>query len=391
MESLLEQELLALGAGSVKVTRAGVAFQGPLEVAYRACLGSRIANRVLLPLKTFSAPTPEKLYGGVKSIRWSEHITPRQTLSVDFSSSKSDIEHTHFGALKTKDAICDQLRSVLGERPSVDSVDPDLRINVYVLENEATVSLDLSGQSLHRRGYREESVEAPLKENLAAAILMLAGWPDALKKGREAGQSSAMPALIDPMCGSGTIPIEAALMAVNRAPGLSRKRFGFMGWQGHVPALWARLVAEAQAAEIKDPKLLPRIAGYDRDSEAVRIAISHVEGAGLHGKVHIEKRELLDLAPLPGQEHGLVVMNPPYGERLGETEELKPVYKEMGDIFKKRFAGWEGYILTSNPDLAKAVGLKASRRFVLFNGAIECRLLKYEMYSGSKKVKESAL
>jgi 23S rRNA (guanine2445-N2)-methyltransferase / 23S rRNA (guanine2069-N7)-methyltransferase len=386
MEELLEQELRDLGAEAVETTRAGVAFRGSLETAYRACLYSRVANRVLLPLKTFSAPTPEKLYGGVKSIRWSDHLTPQQTIAVDFAVSQSQITHTHFGALKTKDAICDQLRSNTGERPSVDPKRPDIRINVYVLKDEATVSLDLSGDSLHRRGYRPEGEgggDASLKENLAAAMLMMAGWPEKLKKARESG--TALPSLIDPMCGSGTILCEAAQIAAHRAPGLGRDGYyGFLGWQGHVPALWKRLVEEAKKLEITDRKWLPRIDGFDRDPRAVRVAIANLAAAGFAGKVHVEKRDISELAPLEGQAAGIVVVNPPYGERLGETEELVPVYKSMGDIFKKRFAGWEGYILTSNPDLANAVGLKASRRFVLFNGALECRLLKYEMYEGKK-------
>lgn len=382
MEPLLEQELKALGAVAVEPTRAGVAFKGTLETAYRACLWSRVASRVLMPLKSFDAPTPEKLYGGVKSIRWSDHLTPRHTLAVDFASSQSGITHTHFGALKTKDAVCDQFRSVADERPSVDPVNPDVRINVYVMQDRATVSLDLSGQSLHRRGYREEGVDAPLKENLAAAMLLLAGWPEELRRGRESGR---MPMLIDPMCGSGTIPMEAALMAANRAPGLARDRHGFTGWLGHVPALWDRLCKEARAQEVTDPKSLPRIVGFDRDARAVRSATVNAERAGLRGLVHFEKRGLEALERPADQERGLVVVNPPYGERLGETEELKPVYKQMGDLFKQRFQGWDAYILTSNPDLAKCVGLKASRRFILFNGALECRLLKYEMFAGHRR------
>jgi 23S rRNA (guanine2445-N2)-methyltransferase / 23S rRNA (guanine2069-N7)-methyltransferase len=383
MEPLLEQEVRSLGASDVKVTRAGVSFRGPLETAYRLCLWSRVANRVLLPLKTFAAPNPEKLYGGVKSIRWSDHLTARQTIAVDFSSSQSQITHTHFGALKSKDAVCDQLRSVTGERPSVDPLRADIRINVYLLKDEATVSLDLSGQSMHRRGYREEGVEAPLKENLAAAILMNAGWPEALKKARESG--AALPAFMDPMCGSGTLPIEAALMAVDRAPGLAREHWGFTAWKGHVPALWDRVVAEARSREITDRKLLPRIVGYDRDPRAVRVAISNLERAGLTGKVHLEKRELSALEPVEPQ--GILAVNPPYGERLGEVEELKPTYKLMGDLFKQRFAGWDAFIFTSSSDLAKSVGLRPSRRIVLFNGAIECRLLKFEMYAGTHRAK----
>lgn len=386
MEPLLEQEIRALGGADVQTKRAGVSFSGGIEVAYRVCLESRIANRVLLPLKTFAAPNPEKLYGGVKSIRWTDHLTARETIAVDFSSSQSQITHTHFGALKTKDAICDQFRSVAGERPSVDPLRADIRINVYLLKDEATVSLDLSGQSMHRRGYREEGVEAPMKENLAAAILMFAGWPEALKKAREKGE--ALPAFLDPMCGSGTLPIEAALMAIDRAPGLARTHWGFSAWKKHEPALWDKLVAQARARELTDRKLLPRIVGYDRDPRAVRIALSNLERAGLAGKLHVEKRELSALEPV--EPRGILAVNPPYGERLGEEIELKPLYKQMGDLFKQRFAGWDCFIFTSSPELAKTVGLRPSRRYPLFNGALECRLLKFEMYAGSHKPKVDA-
>ncbi len=367
MSSLLAEELRALGATDVQETIAGASFKGTLETAYRACLWSRIANRILFPLKSFPASTPEKLYGGVKSIRWSDHLTPKNTIAVDFSSSQSKITHTHFGALKTKDAIVDQFRSTQGARPSVNPIQPDLRVNVYVHKDEATLSLDLSGESLHKRGYREEGRMAPLKENLAAAILMSAGWP-----------SVPSHSFVDPMCGSGTLPIEAAFMAARRAPGLKREHYGFLGWQGHVPALWKRLLEEARDLEIHDKKKLPRVVGYDADFRAVRVALANVERAGLRGRVHIEKRELTSAeAPTP---EGLIVLNPPYGERLGETEELKPLYKSIGDIFKQKFRGWTGAVFTSNPELAKCIGLKADRRVVLFNGAIECRLLKYALY-----------
>ncbi|MCM2321771.1 MAG: THUMP domain-containing protein [Oligoflexia bacterium] len=369
MEGLLAEEIRRLGIASVREARSGVYFEGPLEAAYRVCLWSRVANRVLLPLKKFPAPTPEKLYGGVKSIRWSDHLTARNTLAVDFSSSRSQITHTHFGALKVKDAIVDQFRSVQGSRPSVDPVRPDVRINVYLHEDEATVSVDLSGESLHLRGYREAGALAPLKENLAAAILLHAGWPE---------KAAASGAFMDPMCGSGTLPIEAALMASNVAPGLNRKYYGFLNWLGHVPGAWKRLLEEAEQVQIRDRKLLPKVVGYDQDFRAVRVALENLERSGMQGRVHIEKRELSACEPVAPS--GLIVLNPPYGERLGDVEELKPLYKTIGDTFKQRFKGWEGYVFTGSPELAKVVGLKATRRIVLYNGAIECRLLKYELY-----------
>jgi 23S rRNA (guanine2445-N2)-methyltransferase / 23S rRNA (guanine2069-N7)-methyltransferase len=368
LEALMGDELRSFGAHEVKETRAGVTFKGTLEMAYRVCLWSRVANRVLLPLKTFPAATPEKLYGGVKSIRWSDHFTPAETIAVDFASSHSAITHTLFGALKVKDAIVDQFRSVQGVRPSVDTVRPNIRINVYLHHDEATVSLDLSGESLHRRGYREEGVAAPLKENLGAAILLQAGieWP----------------AFMDPMCGSGTLPIEAAMIAANIAPGLRRKHYGFLRWQGHVPALWKRLLAEAEEVQVRNSKRLPRIVGYDADFRAVRVALANVERAGLHGKVHIEKREISACQAVA--ERGVLAVNPPYGERIGAESGIEPLYKELGDMLKQRFQGWEAYIFTGSPEGAGAIGLKPSRRYVMYNGAIECRLLKYELYAGRR-------
>ena len=367
MEALLADELRKMGAASVTIGRAGVSFQGPLEMGYRACLWSRIANRILLPLKTFPAADPDRLYGGVRSIHWKDHLTVQDTLAVDFTASHSQITHSHFGALKVKDAIVDQFRTTQGERPSVDSSHPDLRINVYLHEDVATVSIDLSGESLHRRGYRQEGVEAPLKENLAAALLMLAGWPK--------GDGSAF---LDPMCGSGTLPIEAAMMSANIAPGIFRERFGFHGWQGHVPALWKRLLAEAKELEITDKKKLPKIIGYDTDFRVVRVALANLEKAGLHGKVHIEKRDFSSCEPVAPT--GVILLNPPYGERLGDEDQLKTLYKSIGDTFKQKFKGWNGYVFTGSSVLSKVIGLKPAQRIVLYNGAIECRLLKYDLY-----------
>jgi 23S rRNA (guanine2445-N2)-methyltransferase / 23S rRNA (guanine2069-N7)-methyltransferase len=371
MEDLLVEELRQLGASSVEKTRAGASFNGDLKTAYRACLWSRIANRVLLPIKTFPAATPEKLYAGVKSIRWSDHLSSSETFAIDFTSTNSAITHTQYGALKSKDAIVDQFRSNTGTRPSIDVSRPGVRINIYVLEDQATVSIDLSGTSLHMRGYRDEATPAPLKENLAAAILYHAEWPKISKE-------SADFAFIDPMCGSGTLPIEAALIAMNRAPGLDRKYFGFLKWAQHDAKIWKELVEEAMEVEVQDEKKIPKIVGYDQDPAAVRAANANVERADLQNLIHIERRELESSEKIA--DKGVLVMNPPYGERLGDVEELKPFYKTIGDTMKKKYQGWNGYVFTGSSELAKVIGLKASRRFVLYNGAIECRLLKYDLY-----------
>lgn len=383
MEEILAQELSEIfrrggekNAVVGKSSRSGVPFQGSIDTAYRACLYSRVANRILLPIRRFPAPTPEKLYGGVKAIRWSDHLSARSTLAVDFATTHSAITHSQFGAQKTKDAICDQMRSVHGERPSVDLENPDIRINVYLRNDEATVSLDLSGESLHERGYRGDHRHAPLKENLAAAIVMLGGFSDLLEK-HPTGKGLGF---VDAMCGSGTLPLEAGLMATRTPPGFFRRRWGFLAWKKHEPVIWERLKTEASAGRVLDPKKLPRIVGYDQDGRAIAAAIANAEAAGLKGIVHFEKRPLSAAEPPVGTETGLFVVNPPYGERLGDEEELVPVYRSIGDAMKKKFKGWRGGVFTGSSVLAKEVGLRAERRHVLFNGPIECRLLTYSLY-----------
>ncbi|MFN8626775.1 MAG: THUMP domain-containing protein [Candidatus Binatia bacterium] len=372
MEDLLAAELHELGGRAVEVQRAGVAFAGDLEAAYRACLWSRIANRVLLPLATFRAASPHALYDGVRTIHWAEHLDPRRTLAVDCVTVQSKLAHSHYAALKTKDAIVDQLRAQTGTRPSVDVARPDVRVNVYLHADRAVVSLDLSGESLHRRAYRQRGTAAPLKENLAAAILVLADWPR---------QAAAGAPLIDPMCGSGTLPLEAALMAAHIAPGRKRGYFGFLGWRGHQAGTWARLRHEAEEQEIRDAKRLPPIHGYDASPAAVRTALMNVEQAGLRGRVHIEKRPLEACEPIAVRGRtappGILVVNPPYGERVGDRERLGDLYAALGDTLRRRFPGWTGYVLTGNPALSKRIGLRAARRHILYNGTIECRLLVF--------------
>jgi 23S rRNA (guanine2445-N2)-methyltransferase / 23S rRNA (guanine2069-N7)-methyltransferase len=370
LEPLLAEELRALGATEVKETRAGVAFAGDLALAYRACLWSRVASRVLMPLARFPAASPEALYDGVRTLDWSAHLGPDNTLAVDFHASHSVITHSHYGALKVKDAIVDQLRDRTGQRPSVATEEPDVRINVYLHENQASVSLDLSGESLHRRGYRVASVTAPLKENLAAAILLRAGWPAIAAQGG---------ALVDLMCGSGTFPIEAALIAAGIAPGLDRTYYGFLRWRGHDAAAWEALLVEARARRAAGLSNLPPIRGYDHDPAAVRAALANVEQAGLTGHVHIERRELGECRAEYVEHAGLVVANPPYGERLGEESELPGLYRTLGNTLKRCYSGWRAAVFTGNPELGKVMGLRAHKLHTLWNGAIECRLLHFEV------------
>lgn len=377
---LTAAELKSCGATQTREFKLGVQAEGSLEVAYRACLWSRTASRVLLPLGMFPAATQDDLYRGISSIDWQQHISPKGTLAIDFGGASSGITHTHFGALKTKDAIVDQFRERTGERPSVQLEQPDVRIDVRLDRDRATVSLDLSGDSLHRRAYRARGVAAPLKENLAAAVLLRCGWPAIAEQGGE---------LIDPMCGSGTLPIEAAMMALDIAPGLLRSYFGFIGWSGHDRELWQRLIDEARARREATATKKITLRGYDADAQAVRAAIENVERAQLRGFVHIERRDIEQLTRETESTNGLVVTNPPYGERIGDQEHLQALYQTFGAKLREQFEGWKAAVLTGNPPLAKAIGINARRTHTLFNGRIECRLLRFDVapadYIGERK------
>lgn len=366
---LTAAEMRDCGALQVREFKLGVQFEGTLETAYRACLWSRTASRVLMPLASFPAPTPEALYEGVAAINWSEHLSARSTLAVDLAGSTTGITHTHFGALKTKDAIVDHFRKLTGERPSVNVEQPDVRIDVRLDRDRATVSLDLSGESLHRRAYRARGVAAPLKENLAAAILLRSGWPAIAREGGE---------LIDPMCGSGTLPIEAALMALDIAPGSLRSHFGFINWLGHDRALWAKLIEEARARRAATAESRLVLRGYDQDAGAVRAAIENVERAKLRGFVHVERRDLAQFTRA-SDATGLVITNPPYGERIGDQERLNSLYQLLGQQLRAHFEGWKAAVFTGNPVLAKSIGINARRSHTLFNGRIECRLLRFDV------------
>lgn len=374
LELLLVEELRALGAETAAEKLAGVAFTGDLALAYKACLWSRLANRILLPLAKVPAATPEELYAGVQTLAWDEHLEPEGSLAVHFITSQSQISHSLFGAQKVKDAIVDQFREKYGVRPNVARDQPQVSIHVYLHRDQATISLDLSGESLHKRSYRLATGVAPLKENLAAAILLRAGWPTIAKEGG---------ALLDPMCGSGTFLIEAALMAANWAPGLKRSYFGFLGWKKHQPALWQDLVSEAQMKAEQGVASLPPIVGYDQDTRAIKLAFENLERAGLRGKVHVEKRDLSLFEPKyaakQAAKSGLVIVNPPYGERLGEVEDLQPLYTGLGDKLKQAFTGWQAAVFTGNPDLGKQMGIRAKRSYALFNGPLPCKLLIFDL------------
>lgn len=369
LESLLLHELQTLGAIDVRETRAGVAFAGSLETAYRACLWSRLASRILLPLKDFTITGTDDLYAGAQTVNWSEHVAAEGTLAVDCSATGSVVTHSHYAALKVKDAIVDQIREHHGVRPSIDTDKPEVRVNVYVHNNRAVLSIDLSGESLHRRGYRTQAGEAPLKENLAAAILLRADWPKIAQGGG---------ILVDLMCGSGTLIIEAALMAADIAPGLTRKSFGFLKWRRHDVQLWERLLAEARTRRESGLQKLPLIRGYDEDSQIIGTARDNIYNAELEKHIVVAKRALAACAP-ENAGAGLVVVNPPYGERLGEATELPRLYAELGQQLIRCFKGWQASVFTGNPDLAKHMRLRARHYHTLWNGTIECRLLHFDV------------
>jgi 23S rRNA (guanine2445-N2)-methyltransferase / 23S rRNA (guanine2069-N7)-methyltransferase len=366
---LTAAELRACGAPHTRELKLGVLFEGTLETAYRACLWSRTASRILMPLGNFPAATPEALYEGVAAIDWTQHLAPTGTLAIEFGGSSTGIKHTHFGALKTKDAIVDQLRERSGQRPSVELERPDIRLDVRLDRERATLSLDLSGDSLHRRAYRARGVAAPLKENLAAAVLLRSGWPAIAASGE----------FVDPMCGSGTLVIEAAMQALDIAPGLLRSYFGFVGWRGHDRELWQRLVDEARGRREATANRRIVLRGYDSDAAAIRAAIENSERAQLRGFVHFERRELGELVRQSEAASGLVATNPPYGERIGDQERLQALYATLGQKLREQFQGWRAAVLTGNPPLAKAIGIHAKRSHTLFNGRIECRLLRFEI------------
>ena len=362
VEDILAGELARLGMPGIAAERGGVRFRGEPADCWRANLWLRTANRILQPLGSFPCGTPQALYDGVRALPWDRFLTPAMTLAVDCSLRDSSLTHSGFVALKTKDAVVDAMRDRFGSRPSVDTRDPDLRINIHLAKNFCTVSLDSSGSPLDRRGYRLEKNEAPLRETLAAAIILSTGW------------DATIP-LSDPLCGSGTLLIEAALLASRRPPGLNR-HFGFERWPGFDPSLWKSILEEAQGQVLE--RLPSAIIGSDSDGRSIATARRNAERAGVRDLIGLMRHDMQDFIPPPSP--GVIVCNPPYGERMGEVETLKPFYRQLGDLFKQRCKGSTAWIFTGSQELAKHVGLKTTRRIVLWNGPLECRLLKYEMY-----------
>jgi putative N6-adenine-specific DNA methylase len=363
IEPVLAGELRDLEAGEVKPGRGGVHFSGDPSLLYRANLWLRTAIRVLQPVLEADVSSPEELYEAVRTVDWTTYLTPDHTLAVDCNVRDSHLTHSKYAALKTKDAICDQFVERCGRRPSVDVDEPMVGLNLHIYRDHAVLSLESSGESLHKRGYRPVQTRAPLNEALAAALIRLTGWQ---------GDTPFM----DPMCGSGTLPIEAAWIATRRPPGLTRRRFGFQGWMDFDVELWTRLRDEARGGVRKH--LEAPIHGSDVRRDAVSFAQGNARAAGIGHLVRFDLRDVRDFQP-PGGNPGVILCNPPYGERLGEEKELRKLYRTLGVVFRERWGEWAAYVFSGNAELAKEIGLEPVEAMSLFNGKIPCRLLKFAL------------
>ena len=372
LETLLAAELSALGAHAPQALPGGVAFEGDLRTCYRANLESRLATRVLTRLSRTPCHNEEDVYAAAHALRWCDWFSEKQSIRVDVNAIRSPLKSLEFATLRIKDAVCDRFRADRGERPDVDTRSPQVRIQAFLDRDSVTLYLDTSGEPLHKRGYRREATEAPLKENLAAGILRLSGWD-----GRET--------LLDPMCGSGTLAIEAALMALAIPPGHAR-HFGFERLAGFDARAWNE-VRSAALARAEQPRALP-IHARDRYGDELKRARANLEAAGLAGSVELKQADVLDTgAPAAS---GVLVANPPYGARLGEDSELAEFYPKLGDTLKKYYAGWRCYFFSGDTRLPRLVRLTATKKTPLFNGPIECRLYEYLVVAGSNRKKAGA-
>jgi 23S rRNA (guanine2069-N7)-methyltransferase / 23S rRNA (guanine2445-N2)-methyltransferase len=370
---LLAAELKSFGAADVRERALGVEFTGPLEVAYRACLESRVGSRVFLEVAQVNAASDRAFYEAARAIDWRQHIDASRTIACDFSGKHPEITHTRFGALRLKDAICDQLRDTTGSRPDVATDRPGVRVHAHANGPNVTISIDLAGEGLHRRGYRAQAGEAPLRENLAAGILMRAGWPEKCKKATE---------FLDPMCGSGTLVIEAAMIAANVAPGARRHYFGFQGWAGHDRAAWDKV---KQAALAREQKPALRLRGVDADGPVLTAARENAARAGLGDFVSFDRGQLADAKPEQAEGAGFLATNPPYGVRLEDRDTARALMKQLGEVLRENFSGWDAVILAGSPDAGLELGIRAERVHTVWNGALECRLLRLNVSAKSEK------
>jgi len=364
LEELLVRELTSFHADKIVAAPGGVAFSGNWEICYRANLWSRIASRILWRVADFSYRNEADLYAAAKAVDWTQHFAVQNKIRVNVTAQKSPLKSLEFATLKVKDAICDRFRDKLGSRPDVDRAAPDVRIHAFLEEAKGTLYLDTSGEALFKRGWRMDIADAPLRENLAAGIIMLTGW------------KFDQP-LLDPMCGGGTLLSEAAAMARGRAPGAKRS-FGFEKLNSYEAKLWEKIRNENPGTGIE-----PRLYGSDTDPEALKAARRNLAAAGVERWVKLEQADVLErAAPGPG---GVMVANPPYGERIGSPEELAALYPKLGDALKKKFAGWNCFFFTADQRMAKLIRLQPSRRTPLWNGAIECRLYEFRIVSGTNR------
>ena len=367
LEEVLAEEIKKLGGINIKTVNRAVIFKGDKALLYKTNYLCRTAIRVLVPISTFRAENENELYKQILKIKWEDYIHLNGTFSIDGITSYSNITHSKYLALKTKDAVADRFREKYGRRPNVDTKDPDVKINVRVFRNECTVSLDSSVESLHKRGYRIGTGPAPLNEVLAAGMIQLSGWD---------GNSN----FIDPMCGSGTLPIEAAMFAGNIPAGKFREQFGFARWKDFDKELWQKVRDDAEAAQ-KEYK--HQIIGSDRSGRILNVARENVASAGLEDVISLKARYIDDVEPPAGG--GVMITNPPYGERI-KVEDIKKLYSEIGDALKTNFEGYSAWIISSDKEALKFIGLRPSRKITLFNGPLESGFYKFEIYKGTKRV-----
>lgn len=372
LESLLAGELRHIGASALEAVPGGVSFQGDMRICYRANLESRLATRVLARLARTPYRSEQDVYDAARAVRWSDWFSERQSIRVDVNAIRSPLKSLEFATLRIKDGVCDRFRADRGSRPDVDTRSPDVRIQGFLDRESLTLYIDTSGEPLHKRGYRRQAGEAPLKENLAAGILRLTGW-------------DGCGPLLDPMCGSGTFPIEAAMMALGIPPGRGRG-FGFERLAGFDSKAW-KDVRDTALERAAPPRALP-IHGRDRYGDELKGARANLEAAGLSGCVELKQADILDTgAPA---ERGVLIANPPYGERLGGDKALAEFYPKLGDTLKKYYAGWRCYLFSGDTRLPKLIRLTASKRTPLHNGPLECRLYEYLIVAGSNRKNASA-
>ncbi|MBR6591658.1 MAG: RNA methyltransferase [Prevotella sp.] len=365
LEPVLAKELTQLGANDIQIGRRMVSFSGNKELMYRANFQLRTAIRILKPIKHFKAKSADDVYDEVKKIDWSQYLSLDKTFAVDSVVFSDEFRHSKFVAYKVKDAIVDQFRETQGKRPNISVANPDIRLNMHIAEYDCTLSLDSSGESLHRRGYRQESVEAPLNEVLAAGMILMTGWQ---------GDTD----FIDPMCGSGTLPIEAALIAHNMAPGLFRKEYAFEKWPDFDKDLFDDIYNDdSQEREYKH-----HIYGYDIDIKAVNTARLNVKAAGLTSTITIEEADFKNFTQ--PAEKSLLVTNPPYGERIS-TPDLLGTYKMIGERLKHQFLNNDAWVLSYREECFDQIGLKPSIKIPLYNGSLECEFRKYQIFDGKLK------